>query len=128
MATQQSTALYSRPLVAITPTTATIDTTDQVTYSGTSPIPAVNYDLILIFVVATDTTATATLSTVSGFSFTRVTSMTFNGGLDSIYVFISNTLICPATTIAPDFSATGDAATGFMYFPFRIKNMAKTGS
>lgn len=90
--------------------------------------PAVG-DLLIAFVVASDTSqATATLtSSIGGFTFTQFLRATYRTSLDSIYGFVANALVSSATSQTVAFDTASDAATGTVIFVCRVSGMTKTG-
>jgi hypothetical protein len=89
-------------------------------------VPAVG-DLLIVFIIASDTTqATATLtSSIGGFTFTQITRG--SDGVSSVYAFVSNALVSNNASQTVAFDSAPDAATGTIIFVCRVSDMARTG-
>ena len=59
-------------------------------------------------------------------TWTKLTSFTFNGGLDTIYVFWA--IATAATSTKPVFSCAGDSATGCIIYTLRITGQDAGGA
>jgi hypothetical protein len=90
-------------------------TSNTNSYAGTAGTPAAG-DLLLAFVVASDTTAVATMT--GAWTWKLFTSFTYNAGVDTIYVFYSYATAATSTT--PTFDCTGDNATGACIYCLRF--------
>lgn len=90
-------------------------TSNTNSYAGGTGTP-VSGDLLIAFVVASDTVAVATMS--GTFTWNFLTSFTFNGGVDTVYVFWA--YASSATSTTPTFDCTGDNATGCCISVMRI--------
>lgn len=105
--------------------------TDASSYVGTSAVFGAD-ELGVLFVAATGTTAAGSITSTAN-SYTRVASLAYNSGVDTLYIFVSNSLyggLAFGNTYADTitFLCTGDAATGCVMSIVRVNNMAKTGS
>ncbi len=90
-------------------------TSNATSYAGTAGTPAAG-DLLIAVVVASDTTAAGTMT--GTFVWSKLTSFTKNGGLDTIYVFWA--YAATATSVTPTFACTADAATGCLISVYRL--------
>lgn len=77
-----------------------------------------NNSILLVFVAATGTVATGTM-TGGSLSWTKITSQLYNT-VDTIYAFWANTGPSAPGSVAPTFDCTGDAATGVVMMAFEI--------
>lgn len=112
-------------MAACTHAAGTADTGNTPNTSGAF-VP-VNGDLLIAFVVASDTvSATATLTSSVGLTFTQFLKAAFRGGVDSIYGFVANALVSNTASQTVTFDAA-DAATGTIIFVCRVSGMTKTG-
>lgn len=89
--------------------------TDTTSYAGLTATPAAG-DLLLCFVVASDTVAAGTMT--GTWTWTLLKSFTFNGGADTVYVFYA--FADSATSTTPTFDCTGDTATGAIVYWLRV--------
>lgn len=83
-------------------------------------------DLLVVFVTATGTVATGTMTDSQGLGFTKVTSALKNTSADTIYFFVSNNTAA-ASSMTVTFNCTGDAATGATTQVARIAGMSRKG-
>lgn len=93
------------------------DATDATSYALGAFTPSANATL-LCFVAAENTTAVATM-TGGSLTWTLKTSVAFNGGASTLYVFWANTGASPASCTAT-FDCTGDGATACMMMMFEL--------
>jgi hypothetical protein len=101
---------------------ATTSTTDGTTYTSASFTPTIE-DHLIVFVYASDTTATGTCTSSQGTTFSLVRR---DGATHSLYVFIANELeLGLSQTIT--FDCTGDAATGAIIAAGSIQGGFYTG-
>jgi len=84
-------------------------------YAGTAGTPAAG-DLLICMVAATATTAAGGMT--GQWTWTKLTSFTYNSGVDSMYVFWAYASAATATT--PTFTCTGDAATACEIYCLRV--------
>lgn len=96
-------------IVVTTPIATLVDNTDQTSYSMAAFTPTANA-ILAVFVSAAATLAAGTM-TGGSLTWTRRTSVTFNGGIDTFYLFTAPTGASPGST-TPTFDCTGDNATG----------------
>ena len=123
---QSSTAAGFSGTSTITLGVATASTSNANNYTTGSFTPAAN-DLLVAFVAATDTTAAGTLeNSGTNLGWTRVTTHTWDTGVDTAYLFVANAL-APATAITCTFRCTGDNATGSVVTVLRVSNMTRAG-
>ena len=110
-------------------TTHAIGTADTGASPNTSGAftPAAN-DLLVVFVVASDTTdAAGTLSCSAGTTFTLVNKAVYSASANAIYCFVANSLSA-ASSQTVTWTETSDAASGTHIFVERIAGMSRTGS
>ena len=87
-------------------------------YAGNAGTPT-SGDLLLCFVSATGTVAAGTMT--GTWTWRKLTSFTFNGGADTIYVFWA--AATAATITQPTFDCTGDNATGCIIYCVRVTGL-----
>ena len=95
--------------------TMSASTSQATSYAGTAGTPAAG-DLLIAFVLASDTTAAGTMT--GSWTWTKLLSFTKNGGLDTFYVFWA--IATAATSTTPTFDCTGDQATGCLIYCLRV--------
>lgn len=114
-------------MAAVTHLGATASTTDASSYLSGSFTPAIG-DLLVVYVAASDSVAATTTLTESagGGTYSQVGRATKRTSLDSLYVFVRNTLC--ETTVARTFTwATGDPATGAVIAVAKVTGMTRAG-
>lgn len=104
---------------------ATASTSNASTYASSAFTPALN-ELLVVFVIASGTVATPTMTDSQGLGFALVESTTKNGGVDSIYCFIATSLAA-ASSMTVTFNCTGDAATGAIILVAGVSGMSRVG-
>jgi hypothetical protein len=119
-------AAWPDPTTAVTHRVATPDTTDGTSYVSDSFTPEAG-ELLVAFVVASGTTAAGSMSDSQSLGFTQITRATKNGGLDTIYCFVANTL-AEATAMTVTFNCTGDASTGVVTMVAGVSGISRTGA
>lgn len=87
---------------------AVASTSNTSSYAGPTGTPAAG-DILIAAVAATGTVAAGTM-TGGGFTWTRLMSLAYNGGADTLYIFWA--VATSATSTTPTFDCTGDNATG----------------
>jgi hypothetical protein len=114
-------------MATVTHRISTAATTNVSSYASGAFTPAVG-DLLVAFVVSTDTVAAGTMTgTGAGQSFTKVGSYTKAAtAAGTIYCFVSNILTTVAASQTVTFDCTGDAATGAVIQVFSISGMTRT--
>jgi hypothetical protein len=111
--------------------------TDSGTGTATSTAAAESYvsnsftpaagDLLVVFVVSSNTVATGTMTDSQGLGFTKIESAVYASSSHSVYAFISNATAA-ASSMTVTFNCTGDAGTGAAIAIARISGMSRTGS
>lgn len=87
--------------------TGTASSSNTNSYTGSGSVPVAG-DLLICCVCASDTVAAGTMS--GTWTWNKLTSFTFNGGVDTVYIFYAYAESATLTT--PVFDCTGDNATG----------------
>lgn len=107
------------------PNPARTSSSNTNSYTGPAGVPA-NGELLICCVVASDTVAAGTMTGV--WTWSKLTSFTFNGGLDTVYVFYA--YATGTTVTSPVFDCTGDNATGACIYWLKVTGAygAKTPS
>jgi hypothetical protein len=105
---------------------ATVSTSQAESYASSSFTPAAG-DLLVVFVSASATTATGSLTDSQGLGWTKTTNASFSGAPDRLYVFVANTLAA-ASSMTVTFDCTGDQATGANIAIARVSGMTRTGT
>lgn len=95
--------------------TPSTSTSQASSYAGTAGTPAAG-DLLICAALVSDSTATGTMS--GTFTWTKLTSFTKNGGLDTLYVFYA--YADTATSTTPTVDVTGDNGTGAILHCWRV--------
>ena len=114
-------------MAAVTHAVATVSTLNVTSYAAAAFTPVAN-DLLVGFVIASQTQAlAATLVTDSGITFTLIGRATYRTTLDSVYVYIANSLATAVSMIAT-WDCTEDPATGCVIIIERVSGMTRTGS
>lgn len=89
--------------------------------------PAVG-DLLVVFVAASVTVqATATLTDSAGITFTQVGRVPWGTNVNSLYLFVSNSLAPSATSQTVTFDTASDPATGTVIAVASITGVTRTG-
>ena len=84
-------------------------TTNTSSYASGS-FTALQGDLLIVFVVSSDTAAAGGLTSSSGLTFTKIVSQAYSTG--TVYAFVSDAVPTSTSGHACTFTCTGDAATG----------------
>lgn len=112
-------------MAAVTHAITTNSTANTTSYASGSFTPAAN-DLLIVFVYASGTLNTGTLTDSQGIGFTKITSATRQTTADTLYAFIANGLAA-ASAMTVTFGCAGDAATGAIIQVARVSGMSLTG-
>lgn len=113
-------------MAAVTHAAASASTSNASSYTSALFTPQAN-DLLVVFVVASGTVATGSMTDSQGLGFTKITSALKNSSVDTVYCFVANALAANSS-MSVTFDCTGDAATGAIIFVARISGMSNTGS
>lgn len=113
-------------MAAVTQAIVNADTTNGSSYTSGSFTPATD-DLIVVFVYATGTAASApTCTDTEGTAFTLVDRCRVGASTDYVYVFVANAL---STSNARDITVSGlTSATGAVVEVMRVSGMKRTGA
>jgi hypothetical protein len=110
---------------AVTHRIATASTSNATSYASGSFTPAAG-DLLIAFVVASDTVAAGTMTDSQSLGFTKVTSALKNSSADTVYAFVANANAA-ASPMTVTFDCTGDAATGAIIFVASVSGISRVG-
>lgn len=112
-------------MAVVTHAIATPSTTNASSYASGAFTPAAG-DLLVAFVVASGTIAAGSMTDSQGLGWTKIAQSFKGGGVDSLYLFISNALAA-ASSMMVTFDCTGDAATGAVVSVARVSGVTRTG-
>lgn len=113
-------------MAAVTPAVATASSSDTTSYASGAFTPAAN-DLLVVFVVASDTVSAGTLTDSQSLGFTKITSCLKRTSLDTAYCYVANALAANSS-MTVTFACADDGATGCIIEVARVSSMTRTGS
>lgn len=100
-------------------------TTNASVYTTGSFTPVAS-DLLVAIVYSSDTTIDSGFTTSAGLIFTQVAKVPVRASVDTMYVFIAQSLAAASAQTA-SFDCTGDAATGALIDVYAVSSMTRTG-
>lgn len=113
-------------MATLTNVAGTASTTGGNTAASGSFTPVAG-DLLVVFVAATGSITVATMiSSISGVTFTRITSVLKNTSADTITIFVSNAFV-PASAQTVTAGNLGAGCTGAVILIYRVAGMTRTG-
>lgn len=101
-------------------------TSNLSSYTTASFTPAAG-DLLVVFVTATGTVATGTVTGTDVATFTKAGQRVMTASADTAYCFIGNAF-ATATSQTVTFDCTGDAATGCIIQVYLVSGMSRLGN
>jgi hypothetical protein len=110
----------------VTHLVATVNSGNVTSYPSTYFTPASN-DLLVVKVIASNSTSTGTLTSSEGLGFTRITSLSYASFAHTVYLFVANSL-ASNTSQTVTFDCSDDQATGAIIFVMGVSGMSRTGS
>jgi hypothetical protein len=114
-------------MAAVTHRVGTADTGNTPNTSGAFT-PAVG-DLLVVLIVASESVtdpAASAVSSSAGITFSQVTRATYRTSLDSIYMFVANTLVTAAVSQTVTYNPA-DTASGTVISVCSVSGMKRTG-
>jgi hypothetical protein len=114
-------------MATVNPILITTSTTDSNNYVSGAFTPTAG-DILVIFVVAPDTTTSAATltSSIGGQTYSRITTVLKNSSADRIYAFVSD-FKATAVSQTVTFDCGADAATGILIAGLKISGMELVG-
>jgi hypothetical protein len=104
----------------------TTSTANATSYVSNSFTPAAG-DLLVVFVVATNTADTGSMTDSQSLGFTKIGHASFSSNAHRVYAFVANALAA-ASSMTVTFSCASDGATGSVLAIARVSGMSRTGS
>jgi hypothetical protein len=113
-------------MAAVTLGVTTPSTSNTNSYTSGSFTPAAS-DLLVAFVIATDTVGVGTLTDTQTLGWTEITRALRGGSADTAYLFVANALAANSS-MTVTFDCTGDNATGCIITVLRVSGMSRVGA